>query len=162
MNRNEHKFYLGKCDYNNSGRNDCKAFITWTFENGNFSMCAEIWDPKGFDIYIGGQCVDTVAAYFKGNRKAQRMVEIWERYHMNDMLAGSAAQMEYLREHPLDPASYAYPKSHYDVASAVLASAGLNPDANGYLYGHAWKREEIPAEIAAEIESWSAPIEQAA
>lgn len=162
MNRNEHKMYLGKCDHNGSGRKTCKAFITWTFEDGKFSMCAEIWNQRETDIYSCGQCVDTVAAYFKGNHKAQRMVEIWKRYHLNDLRAGSYEQMKYLREHPLDPESYTYPKSYYEAASAALSAAGLNPDSEGYMYGHAWKREEIPSDIAAEIESWSAPIAQAA
>ena len=160
----EHKYFLGKCDYNNSGRKNCAAYITWELsEDGRFSMQAEVWNPRKTDIYCGGQCVDTVAAMFPHNSRARRMVAVWERWHLNDMKAGSAAQEKYLREHPLDPASYAYPKSHYDVASKVLADAGLNPDpATGYKYGHAWQREELPAEVLAEIRSWSQPQQAAA
>jgi hypothetical protein len=77
----------------------------------------------------------------------RQFFDIWDRWHLNDMKAGSAIQENYLREHPLDPESYKYPKSHYEVASEVLAQAGLNPDPDGYKYGHAWKREEVPQAV---------------
>jgi hypothetical protein len=146
----EHRYVLGKCDYNGSGRRNCKAVITWSIEDGRFSMCAEIWNPRGTDIYCGGQCVDTVAAYFPNNKKAARMVAIWRRWHLNDMKAGTPAQEAWLRDHPMQ---FTYPQSHYEEASKALAAAGLNPD-NGYSYGSKWLCEEIPADIRAEIEAW--------
>lgn len=150
----EHRYVLGMIDYNKSGRANCQAVITWELKDGQFSMQAEIWNPRHTDIYEGGQCVDRVASYFPQDKKAARMVEVWKRWHLNDMRAGSPAQEQWLKEHPIDPAEYAYPKSHYEVASAKLAAAGLNPD-NGYKYGSAWLREELPADVIAEIESWS-------
>lgn len=154
----ENKYYLGKCDYNESGRNNCKAFITWKLEQRKeglrFSMCAEIWNPRETNLYTVGQCVDEVAAYFPNDEKAQRMVEIWKRWHLNDMKAGSAVQEQYLKDRPIDQAEYAYPKSYYEVASEKLFEVGLNPDADGYQYGHAWKFEQIPGDVIAEIQSW--------
>ena len=73
-------------------------------------------------------------------------LKVWGRYHLNDMKAGSAVQEEYLRTNPIPREEYAYPKSHFVVASERLAAAGLNPDPDGYKYGTAWKREEIPAD----------------
>ena len=157
----EHRYVLGKVDYNKSGRRNCEAAITWSVDNGRFSMCAEIWNPRHTDIYCGGQCVDSVAAYFPHNAKAQRMVAIWREWHLNNMKAGSSAQEAWLKANPIDPKEYAYPKSHYDVACAKLAAAGLNPDAshvrNGkpYAYGSAWLNVDLPADVLAEIESWS-------
>lgn len=95
------------------------------------------------------------ARYVAGMRPApgwsrssiRRFLAIWGRWHLNDMKAGSAAQEEWLRANPIDKAEYAYPKSRYEVASAKLAAACLNPDADGYRYGTAWKREEVPAEV---------------
>lgn len=144
------KYSLGKVDYLDHGRRDCEAAITWELKDGRFSMCAEIWNARHTDIYQGGQCVDTVAAYAPHDKKAKRMVEVWKRWHLNDMRAGSPAQEQYLREHPI---SYVYPTSHYDKASEVLEAAGLNPD-NGYKYGSAWLREDLPADVLAEIRSW--------
>lgn len=153
----EHKLVLGKIDYNNSGRRNCKAVLTWELHEGRFSMCGEIWNPRETDCYCCGQCVDTVAAYFSNNAKVQRMLAIWKRWHLNDMKAGSPAQQEWLETNPVKAV---YPESHYEVASAKLAEAGLNPDPNfirngkPYKYGTAWLKEEIPADVVAEIESW--------
>lgn len=160
----KHRYVLGKVDYNRNGHRNCEAAITWELRRDGdgfeFSMCAEIWMPSKRDMFCGGQCVDTVAAYFPHDAKAQRMVEVWKRWHLNHMRAGSPAQEAYLREHPMDPASYAYPKSYYEAAQAHLRAAGLNPDRNylhngkPYYYGHAWIREELPDSVRAEIESW--------
>jgi len=153
-----HKYLLGLCDAEGRGVKRNEAYITWDFEDGKFSMCAEVWLPSKRDIIMGGQCVGEVAAMFPHDAKAQRMAEIWKRWHLNDMTAGSPAQEDYLRNNPI---TWKFPQSHYTVASQVLADAGLNPDPNysykgkPYSYGHAWLMEEIPSEIAAEIESWS-------
>lgn len=154
--RDEKRYVLGKVNYNHykSGRRNCEVAITWTLAEGRFSMCAEVWNPRKTNLYMYGQCVDTVAAMFPNDTKAQRMAEVWKRYHLNDMKAGSAVQEQWLRDNPIPEAEYAYPRSHYKVASDKLADAGLNPDPNGYLYGHEWKAEELPAAIVAEIESW--------
>ena len=79
----------------------------------------------------------------------RRFFDAWHRWHLNDLTAGSPAQEQYLRDNPIPQSEYAYPKSHYDVACAKLAEAGLNPDANGYKYGTAWMREEVPDEVIA-------------
>ena len=153
----EHRYVLGKVDYNGSSRRNCEAVITWELENGRFSMCAEIWNPRKTDIYCGGQCVEEVAGYFPGNRKAQRMLAIWRKWHLNDMKAGSPAQEAWLKAHPVNAV---YPQSHYDVASKALSEAGLNPDRsyahNGkpYKYGSAWLKQDLPADVITEIESW--------
>lgn len=161
----DHVYSLGKTDYNGKGRKNCLTEITWRLENGRFSMCAHIWNPGKTDHYCGGQCVDTVAALFPHDKKAQRMLAIWERWHLNDMKAGSPAQEEFLRANPV---SFKYPETHYDKAGEALAAAGLNPDPNylhngePYKYGHAWIKENLPAEVVAEIESWSEAKDQAA
>lgn len=151
----EHRYVLGKCDYNTPGKKNCEAEITWGLKDGKFSMSAGIWMPSKRDYLCCGQCVDRVAEYFPDDAKAQRMRAIWERWHLNDMRPGSQVQEDWLRANPIDPKEYAYPKSHYEVAGVKLAAVGLNPDPDGYKYGHAWKREEIPAEVIAQIESWS-------
>lgn len=79
--------------------------------------------------------------------KLRMFFEVWERWHLNDMKAGSAEQEQWLRDNPIPAEEYAYPKSHYTVASKKLANAGLNPDSDGYTYGSAWKREEVPADV---------------
>jgi hypothetical protein len=85
--------------------------------------------------------------------KIKRFFDTWNRWHLNDMKAGSAVQENWLRVNPIPAEEYAYPKSHYDVACARLAAAGLNPDPDGYKYGHAWKRETVPTGVIEFLQS---------
>lgn len=78
------------------------------------------------------------------------LLDVWKTWHRNDMRAGSPVQEEYLW---LNPIHAVYPETYYEKASALLAEAGLNPDQNGYKYGSAWLKEELPKEIVAFLES---------
>jgi hypothetical protein len=94
----------------------------------------------------------TKGANFNDEQLAEFMA-IWDRWHLNHMRAGSQAQMDRLREHPI---TVTYPESHYDKACEALAAAGLHPDADGYRYGSAWKHEELPAEVIERLASFPA------
>lgn len=91
-----------------------------------------------------------------GNKLAQRLVAIWRAWHLNDMKAGSPAQESWLAANPV---TAVYPESHYVKASEALAAVGLNPDPaylhNGkpYAYGSAWLKQEIPADVRAELDA---------
>jgi len=99
-----------------------------------------------------------VAQYAPGwdAEKVAEFRAVWDRWHLNDMTAGSPAQEAHLRAHPV---AFKYPESHYTKACEALAAAGLNPDpahlVNGkpYSYGSAWLREELPAEVVAWLEA---------
>lgn len=72
----------------------------------------------------------------------------WDKWHLNDMRAGSPAQMAFLAEHPIDDRL-----NYFKKASAALEAAGLNPDPNylhqgkPYKYGTAWLHTEVPADV---------------
>lgn len=146
---------LGKIDYNNSGRRNCLATLEISWDGSRFSACGNIWNPRETDIYAGGQIVEEVCRYFPQNVQAQRILAIWRDWHLNDMIAGSPAQEAFLKANPV-----ADRLNHYSAACDALAAAGLNPDPdylhNGqpYRYGSAWLKRDIPADVAAEIESW--------
>lgn len=154
-------YTLGKVDYNETGRENCRAVLKWEFKDGKFSMSGEIWNPRETDIYRGGQCVDKIVAYFPDDAQAQSMLKVWERWHLNDMKAGSPSQEKFPKENPVSP-------HDYDKTCEALAAAGLNPDpgflykrvnsasaeSEPYKYGSAWLKEKIPADIIAEILSW--------
>lgn len=82
----------------------------------------------------------------------RKFLNTWERWHLNDMRAGSPRQEAYKRSNPKRFA-VTYPTSHYNNALAVLRDAGLNPDTeyihNGepYKYGTAWLHEDVPADV---------------
>ena len=81
-----------------------------------------------------------------------KFFNVWDRWHLNDMKAGDDEQEQFLRDNPMSKESYSYPKSYYDAACAHLAAHGLNPH-NGYSYGHAWKHEDVPAEVLEFLQS---------
>lgn len=72
-----------------------------------------------------------------------KFLDVWDRWHLNHMRAGTPKQEQHLREHPVKAV---YPANHYDEARKSLAAAGLDPD-NGYRYGSQWLREEVPADV---------------
>lgn len=79
-----------------------------------------------------------------------RLIEVWRKWHLHDMQAGSPRQMAYLEAHPVKAV---YPEPHYDRAREVLAAAGLDPDTEHlvddepYRYGHGWLRVEVPEDV---------------
>jgi hypothetical protein len=91
-----------------------------------------------------------------------RLVEVWDRWHLNDMQAASPRQRAWLELYPVHAT---YPESHYELTCAALAEAGLNPDedhtptipnvdtTDGYRYGSAWLREDVPADVIEFLES---------
>ena len=95
-----------------------------------------IMSPWDFQTYAEGHNAETVA----------KLRDIWERWHLNDMQAGSPAQTAFLEANPVSRAD------HYTAATEALKAAGLNPDPNyfnngkPYKYGSAWLRVEVPAE----------------
>jgi hypothetical protein len=137
-----------------------KLFCKVEFDGSKLSICAVVGPrPTGNARGGCGQIIMEFSEYdhrgytslstlrlAKGWTRAtvRKLFDVWNRWHLNDMKAGSATQEEYLRAHPVVAV---YPESHYDKASKALADAGLNPDADGYSYGHAWKHEDVPADV---------------
>ena len=116
-----------------------------------------------------GGCGQIVMHWLEGDRPAvdadftpdkfDRLVALWDRWHLNDMRSGSPRQEEWLRANPV---TAVYPESHYDKACAALAEAGLNPDdefehptkGGPYSYGTGWIYEAVPDDVIDEIMSW--------
>lgn len=124
--------------------------VDWdTFETVSnvpgLSICGSIWDSKHYDHECGGQCLDTIKEYLPNNKAFNRICEIWEQCHLNDMNAGSKRQTEFLDK--LKGAGWIY---SYDSAKEQLKEAGLLMD-RGYIYGTAWLYRPIPTEILNEI-----------
>lgn len=78
--------------------------------------------------------------------RTEHFLALWDRWHLNDLTAGSPAQETWVREHAVEFPGY--PKSHYEWACEGLAAAGLHPD-NGYKYGSARLKEEVPEHVLA-------------
>lgn len=95
-----------------------------------------------------------VATYAPGWNKEleEKFRTVWERWHLNNMRAGTPAQSAHLRN--IKDRYPGYPKSHYEWALEELGKVGLNSD-NGYKYGSAWLKEEVPQSVIDFL--WSLP-----
>lgn len=124
---------FGKVDYNHSGRNNCRVTVDVRLDDGNLSICGNIWNPRETDIYSGGQNLAEIAKLLKANAKIQRVKAVWERWHLNNLHSEcehQRARGENWQTHP----------------EAVC------PDC-GYKLGSAWLKEELPADVVKLVES---------
>lgn len=126
-------------------------------EYTELSICGAVWNAAGTDCQQAGQCDDTLAKLFPGHAKVKRLVEIWKRWHLNGMKAGTRTQNAFLADAP--------PTDNWDAKCRMLERADLlevmgGPElenANGahvrrsYKYGSAWLVEPLPPEVEAEI-----------
>lgn len=69
------------------------------------------------------------------NSRAQRLAELWDRWHLNGMHAECVHMRETLKGLPTD----------YDARKGVRCSV------TGYEYGRAWLFETVPAEVIDEL-----------
>lgn len=106
-----------------------------------FSACAYVWNSRHTDCVAGGQCIDTLYKYFRGNVDYMNIYELWARNHLNDMHAGTV-----LQEKALDKAGReGYDVSDYTKQCQYLQKEGLYED-NGYKYGTSWLYRPISSE----------------
>lgn len=74
-------------------------------------------------------------------KDCSRLKQVWQRWHLNHMRAGTPKQEEAVRNwRPTadDPS--------YEGACKMLESIGLLTD-NGYRYGSSWLKEEVPLDV---------------
>lgn len=141
---------------NHSGRaaRYAKVFVTICFKNERLALSGvEGPQANGDCLGAAGQIVMhewQMHTYSSGwdLPQVERLRAIWKRWHLNDMRAGSPAQEDYLRAHPIrNDADY------YTTACQVLADVGRNPDPNymhngsPYVYGAAWITERVPHDV---------------
>lgn len=137
---------LVDCGYGDAPRLR-SVFVTVEYTNGRLSITG-VEGPTANGDAAGscGQCRDLAVEQFNDGWTAEMVDQlraVWERWHLNDMRAGSPAQEDWLRANPV---TAVYPESRFEKAKAALASARLDPD-NGYSYGSAWQTENVPDDV---------------
>lgn len=119
-------------------------------ETYKFSMTGGIYNPQTRDYEICGQCQDRLRSiadrivYEFPKEKFLRLLEIWDAWHLNDMIPGTESQQLAVAIWRQDH------KYSYTEACAALAEVGLLED-HGYKYGSAWLYRELPREVIAEV-----------
>lgn len=119
------------------GGGDVEVVLKISEQDGKtrLSICGDVWKRGRGDIIAGGQLCDDIKSYI--NRYAvevstvDRIIAIWNRWHLNDMRACCEHQRELnwtYAGHPSEPCPTC-----------------------GYECGTAWLYEEIPAEVLTEV-----------
>ena len=94
-------------------------------------------------------CSQSGQGQFKPKNEAQqRLLNLWNKYHLNGMSAGTEAQDEALKDFSGD----------YEARREYLESKGLLVD-NGYEYGTGWKYKTLPEDLEDQIKDIIADIE---
>lgn len=127
---------------------EISADIDVTLENGRLSISGVVYEGKKLlkserNLISAGQCLEEARPIIP-----ERLAEVWDRWHLNDMRPGTQRQQEALNQ-VKDTFNRL---TWYDEACAYLASLDLLVD-NGYKYGSAWLTEELPQEVVEYIES---------
>ena len=169
------KFILdfGKHDYTGNGINDNLVEVEVQLDEGErprLSISGNIWNRLKTELISGGQNLDEIRKLVGFSPLMKRVHFIWERYHLNDMKAGSPRQEAYLAGYKdglhikfgTTRTEFKFTLDH-DTRLDLLEKAGLNPDYTheptharhgGYRYGSSWLYTPIPDDILAEIATW--------
>ena len=133
-------YKAGLADFGLNKRSRAIFHLELTDDNV-FTVCADV---RGVGY---GQVIDECEkAYSNSEDKlAKAICDMWRKYHLNDMHAGTPKQ-----EEALNKAGITKWADDYDICRKYLASIGLLYD-NGYKFGSAWLKEEIPTEDLEEI-----------
>lgn len=147
------------------GGSNASVFVKIEYKGGKLSITGVEGPTHGGNARGGcGQIVMSLraehfAAFAPGWSRAtvRKLLEVWDRWHLNDMRSGVPSQEEEIRrrakeageEYRNAPHAYAAKqgrKSCYNLHLAWLEEAGL-VEVDGYRYGTAWKTEAVPEEV---------------
>lgn len=101
----------------------------------------------------GGQCIDTIREIWGHIPKIAELCDLWERWHLNDLVAGTSKQMKIIRKLGECPV----PSDWYTWACLNLKANDLLVD-RGYTFGHEWLYEPLPAKVVARIKTLAKEI----
>lgn len=143
--RREFTFYAGEVE------GIATVELKFDESKNTFSACA-------YSAHWGGQCFDSLLEEMKEQKVSisptfQKIYDLWERWHLNDMRAGSPKQEAFIKANIPEGA-----RGYENVCKKLKESNLLEDESyiyNGkpYKYGTAWLKEEIPAEVVAEIKA---------
>jgi hypothetical protein len=137
---------FGKVDGYNIGRKNCEVMLTMNLTEDNcFSVSGELWNNLHTDIIRGGQCINALYNDFpelQQNKLYCEIMELWQKYHLNDMKAGTPEQERAIKEWKAQGNVYNYEKVCDYLKSIDLYEVPL--DGKLYKYGSGWLKEEIP------------------
>lgn len=145
---------FGKIDFYGRGRKvnlvTVNLELTETKKGLEFTASATVWNSTKTDCVMAGQCLDTLYNDFKlkNNKLFKKIHELWKKYHLNGMHAGTKKQEDALKSTKWGGVNANYYKEQCEFLDAL----NLLVD-NGYKYGTGWLLEEIPSDDLEVIKS---------
>ena len=144
---------IGKKDKGNK-TGSYSVFCEITYKNGRLSITG-VEGPYRSGNCVGGcgQIQDSLRnsnmEFVQGwdKNKFVSFLNIWDEWHLNDMVAGSPKQEEFIKTH-IDPKN-----RDYNTCVKKLSVAGLNPDKSflkdgkPYAYGSSWLKKDVPEKV---------------
>jgi hypothetical protein len=141
-----------------------QVYATIKFEDGKLSISGVEGPLPSGDCYGSAGQIDmhlrdddrSTWKYNAGwnSQKMDKLLEVWERWHLNEMKAGTPKQETFIREHKneFDRMNWYTEACHALAIAGLLVDYGhevLNEDGEnvGYRYGTAWLREDVPADV---------------
>ena len=139
------------------GGRGASVYCHITYNNDRLSISGVVGPlPGGNCLGSCGQIImdwTPIVNYAKGwtPSMVRRFLDIWDRWHLNDMQAGTPEQMDFARKYYKE-----HNRANYDEICNALKNAGLyeivQADGTLYKYGHAFLFEPIPADVVQFLE----------
>lgn len=146
--------------------NKNKAVIEIAIKDGRFSMSGDI-----------GGCLGQIYDEIEPDNEGQELLlDLWKKYHLNDMKAGTPKQMEYIQSKKEDIDLWndmlsefkslrdIKDFSDYEFKKLLLEKVNLLedilPNGEKYIYGTGWLTEELPEDIEDLVEECCTLIEE--
>lgn len=97
------KINFGKIDFNGIGRKINSVDLEIELrdvdtDKPEFSVCGNVWNSRHTDLETGGQCIDSIDKFFKNDRLYNLIENLWKKYHLNCMHAGTVEQEKCLED----------------------------------------------------------------
>jgi hypothetical protein len=154
------KVSFGKFDSNGTGKRINEIVVSLELKDHNgkpeFTTCATVWNIHKTDSIMGGQCLDTIAERLpelKNNPKYNTILDLWKKYHLNSMNAGTREQSAAIEE---EAQRQGVKWLEYTKACDYLKSINLyevEHEGKPYKYGHDWIYYAIPSDDLQKIEN---------
>ena len=144
-------FKFGKVDAYNIGKRNCLVTVEVELKLDRegcevFTASGNVWNNLKTDIIQGGQCLDDLIKFkeLKYNKQLLLIHDLWKKYHLNNMNAGTLEQSQALEKwHKENGTRFDYTKDVEYLKSIDLYEVTLK-DGSPYKYGHSWLYREIP------------------
>jgi hypothetical protein len=135
--------------FKDTDKNQFIIEIGFTFENGFKELTFSGQSGSGC-----GQCYDSIKPK---NEAQERLIKLWNKYHLNGMSAGTPEQEEFLiqiaKRNKKKINDYDYDRKCRILKANKLFTVKHPETGESFKYGHSWYRLPLPDDIEIQIDS---------